>query len=282
MSASRPRLAGVIGWPISHSLSPVLHTHWLKEYGIAGAYIPIGVSPADFAQCVEGLARAGFAGVNATIPHKQAAFALASTHDEAAHATGAVNTLVFAEGAIRGLNTDVHGFAVSFKEVFGKDAARAGPAVVLGAGGGARAAVLALARAGAPEIRLLNRTRDHAETLSASLKTAPFQVMEWAERSEALAGARTLVNATSLGMAGGPELDISLDKLAKDAVVADIVYNPSVTNLLRNAQARGHKTMNGLGMLMHQAAPAFSAWFGVAPRVTPELRAILERALLRG
>lgn len=275
------KLAGIIGWPIGHSLSPVLYAYWLKEHSIAGGYIPLSIRPEDFTACVAALAHAGFAGVNVTLPHKEAAFALANSHDDDAAATGAVNTLVFEKDKIRGLNTDVQGFALGLAESLGSNAAHAGPAVVLGAGGAARAVVLALARGGAPEIRLLNRTRSRAETLAASLKLAPIRVMDWGQWQQAFTDARLLVNATSLGMKGAPTLDISLDKLAPEAGVADIVYNPLTTNFLESARVRGHKTMDGLGMLMHQAVPAFAAWFGVTPKVTPELRGTLERALAR-
>ena len=277
--SARAKLAGIIGWPIGHSLSPALHSYWLKEHGIAGGYIPLNISSEEFTVCVTALAQAGIAGVNVTLPHKQAAFALAASHDEDAKATGAVNTLVFEKEKIHGLNTDMQGFARALAESLGGNAAKAGPAVVLGAGGAARAIILALSRAGALEIRLLNRTRARAETLATSLKPAPVRVIDWAEWREAFSGARLLVNATSLGMKGAPTLDISLDNLAPEAGVVDIVYNPLQTKLLASARMRGHKTMDGLGMLMHQGAPAFAAWFGVTPKVTLELRATLERAL---
>ena len=279
---SGPRLAAVIGWPAGHSLSPALHFYWLKEHGISGAYVPLSVRPEDFKECVAALARMEFAGASVTVPHKEAAFALSAVHDEDARATGAVNTLVFEDGKIRGLNTDVRGFAVSLTETFGEEAARAAPTVVLGAGGAARAVVLALARAGAPAIRVINRTRSRAETLRKISKKTPLKAFEWGDWAGAFGGAGLLVNATSLGMTGGPALEISLDKLPIEAGVADIVYNPLETNLLHAARQRGHRTMDGLGMLMHQAVPAFAAWFGVEPQVTPALRAALEKALVRG
>ena len=235
-----------------------------------------------FKECVAALVRMEFAGVNVTVPHKETAFALSTTHDDDALATGAVNTLVFEAGKIRGLNTDVRGFAASLQEALGAEVARAAPVVVLGAGGAARAVTLSLARAGAPEIRLVNRTRARAETLRAALPDIPVQVMDWGDWKRAFAGAGLLINATSLGMAGGPMLEISLDNLPRQAAVADIVYNPLETNLLERARMRGHKTMDGLGMLMHQAVPAFAAWFGVTPQVTPALRAALKKALLHG
>jgi len=277
-----PRLAAIIGWPASHSLSPVLHGYWLKKYGISGAYVPLSVRPEDFGECVAALARMEFAGASVTVPHKEAAFALSVGHDEDAIATGAVNTLVFDDAKIRGLNTDVNGFATAFAESFGEEAAKSAPAVILGAGGAARAVALALWRMGAPEIRIANRTRARAQTMRSALKDAPIEIVEWADWANAFEGAGLLVNATSLGLAGQPALEISLEKLPQAAVVADIVYNPLETNLLRAARARGHKTMDGLGMLMQQAVPAFAAWFRVEPQVTAGLRATLEKALTRG
>jgi shikimate dehydrogenase len=223
----------------------------------------------------------GFAGASVTVPHKQAAFALATSLDEDAQATGAVNTLIFETGGIKGLNTDVRGFSTSLTESLGIGAAKAGPAVVLGAGGAARAIVLALIRAGAPEIRLLNRTSKRASELKTSLGDPRIKAGEWGAWTSAFAGAQLLVNTTSLGMTGKEPLELSLDQLPATAAVADIVYNPLETALLRQARARGQRTMDGLGMLMHQAVPAFAAWFKVSPEVTPALRAELEKALSR-
>ena len=276
------RLAGVIGWPVRQSLSPVMHSYWLGLHGLAGAYVALPIAPENFGRCVAALPLMGFAGANVTIPHKEAAFALSSALDEDARATGAVNTLVFEDGAIRGLNTDVRGFAASLAENLGADAAKAGPVAVLGAGGAARAVLLALARAGAPEIRLVNRTTARAEALVNALKlSVPVKLVEWGDWGAAFAEARLLVNTTSLGMTGKPPLDLPLDLLPKEAAIADIVYNPLETDLLRQAWARGHRTMDGLGMLMHQAVPAFAAWFGVTPAVTDELRAELVKAVAR-
>jgi len=273
-----PKLACVMGWPVRQSVSPVLHSHWLKEHGIKGAYIALPIEPANFGRCVAALPLMGFAGASITVPHKEAAFALASSLDDDSRATGAVNTLVFQGDAIAGMNTDVRGFAASLSETLGADAARKGPAAVLGAGGAARAIVLALRRAGSPEIRVLNRTPGRSDALArsagGSIRTVP-----WGDWKTALADAALLVNTTSLGMTGKPPLEIALESLPRHAAVADIVYNPLETGLLCAAKARGHQTMDGLGMLMHQAVPAFSAWFGVTPKVTPELRAELERAL---
>ena len=273
-------LAGVAGWPIHQSLSPLMHNYWLKQHRLRGSYVALPIAPENFGRCVETLPSMGFAGISVTVPHKLAAFALSSSLDEDALATGAVNTLVFAGNEIRGLNTDVRGFAASLAESLGADGAAAGPAVVLGAGGAARAIVLALARAGAPEIRLLNRTRGKAEAIAGSLKlSSQVAVMEWGDWKRAFEGAGLLVNTTSLGMIGKPVLEVDLASLPRTAAVADIVYNPLQTALLKAASDRGHRTMDGLGMLMHQAVPAFGAWFGTTPLVTPELRAELVKAL---
>ena len=272
------KLAAVIGWPVRQSVSPVLHSHWLKEHGIKGAYVALPIEPSNFGRCVAALPLMGFAGASVTVPHKEAAFALVSSLDEDSRATGAVNTLVFDRDKVAGMNTDVRGFAASLSETLGEDAARKGPVAVLGAGGAARAIVLALQRAGSKEIRIVNRTPARADGL-ARAADGSVRVMPWGEWKTALAGVGLLVNTTSLGMTGRPPLEIALDHLPEHAAVADIVYNPLETGLLGAAKARGHRTMDGLGMLMHQAVPAFAAWFGVTPKVTPELRAELERAL---
>ena len=272
------KLAAVIGWPVRQSVSPVLHSHWLKQHGIKGGYVALQIEPANFGRCVAALPLMGFAGASVTVPHKEAAFALVSSLDEDSRATGAVNTLVFKGDGVAGMNTDVRGFAASLAETLGADAARRGPAAVLGAGGAARAIVLALQRAGSPEIRIVNRTPARSETLARSAGGA-IRPVSWGDWKAAFGDAGLLVNTTSLGMTGKPPLEIVLDHLPRRAAVADIVYNPLETDLLRAAKARGHATMDGLGMLMHQAVPAFAAWFGVTPKVTPELRAELERAV---
>lgn len=273
------KLAAVIGWPVHQSVSPVLHSHWLREHGLKGAYVALPIEPANFGRCVAALPLMGFSGANVTVPHKEAAFALATSLDEDSRATGAVNTLVFDGANIAGLNTDVRGFATSLSETLGADAARKGPAVVLGAGGAARAIVLALQRAGSPEIRLINRTPARSDALTRSASGSAIRTIAWGDWKAGLSDAALLVNTTSLGMTGKPALDIALEFLPRAASVADIVYNPLETGLLRTAKAKGHRTMDGLGMLMHQAVPAFAAWFGVTPKVTPQLRAELERTL---
>jgi shikimate dehydrogenase len=278
-----PKLAGVIGWPVHHSLSPLMHTYWFKQHGIAGTYVALPIAPENFGRCVADMPLMGFAGANVTVPHKQAAFALSASLDEDAAATGAVNTLLFEDGLVHGRNTDVQGFAASLSQNLGENAAASGPVAVLGAGGAARAVLAALIRAGARDIRVMNRTKNRAEAVIAgAAQTAKLKVVEWGAWKSAFEGARLVINTTSLGMAGKAPLELSLGDLPREAAVADIVYNPLETDLLKQARARGHRTMDGLGMLMHQAVPAFAAWFGVTPAVTAALREELVKALVRG
>ncbi len=266
------RLAGVLGWPVAHSRSPRLHNFWLEQYGINGAYLPLAVRAEHFAEAVRGLVRLGFAGANVTVPHKEAAFALCDRADESAKKAGAANTLVFtASGEIHGSNSDGFGFIEALKAGVPRFDARRGPAVVLGAGGSARAVVQALIEAGAPEIRLVNRTPERAERLAAALG-GPIRRLPWAEAASSLTGATLLVNTTMLGMKGQPPLELDLAALPKEAAVNDIVYVPLETPLLRAARARGHPAVDGLGMLLHQARAGFRAWFGRDPEVTDALR----------
>ncbi len=279
MISGKARCAGVAGWPVAHSLSPRLHNHWLRAHGIDGAYVPLPIPRESLAEVLKGLRLAGFRGVNLTIPHKEAAFALAHRLDDAAHAAGAVNLLVFRDdGTLEGRNTDAEGLAESLKAA--KVSLNGAPAVLLGAGGAARAAILALDRIGAGEIRILNRHGERAAALATQL--APFAKAKLIAASAwptAAADARLLVNATSAGMKGQPPLDLPLDPLPNNAAVCDLVYNPLQTGLLARATARGHKTVDGLGMLMYQAVPSFAAFYGVTPAVTPELRVELELAM---
>ncbi len=264
--------AGVMGWPVEHSRSPLLHRFWLKQYGIDGEYRLLPVRPEELAKALRGLAAHGFAGCNLTLPHKEAALAIVDRIDATARRIGAINTIVVGtEGALEGRNTDAFGFHENLKAALPGWRADAGPAVVLGAGGAARAVVAALLDEHAPEIRLANRHRDRAVALAAALG-GPIEIVDWARRADALAGAALLVNTTSLGMAGQPPLDLALDALPANAVVNDIVYVPLETPLLAAARRRGNRVVDGLGMLLHQARPAFAAWFGVMPEVTPALR----------
>jgi shikimate dehydrogenase len=277
------KLAGLVGWPVQHSLSPRLHAHWLREYGIDGAYVPLAVAREDFYRVIDALPHMSFAGVNVTIPYKQAAFALAHRVDEAAIRTGAVNLLLFSDdGRIEGRNTDVSGLCASAREELGAGVVQSKVAVVLGAGGAARAAVLALTELGAQEIRIANRNEVRARLLIADLQshcTAKLVSVGWGHWAETAEGASLLVNATSGGMAGSPPLDIPLDPLPPTAAVCDLIYNPLETELLKSAQVRAHRTMNGLGLLMHQAVPSFEAFFGIRPQVTAALRHEFEQAL---
>jgi len=276
----KAKLAGVIGWPVSHSLSPVLHGHWLEQYGIDGAMIPLAARVEDFAAVIDGARRAGLKGVNVTVPHKESAFAIAHKVDAAAKSAGAANLLIFQDGKIEGRNTDSLGLAESLRENIGSLNGK--PVVLLGAGGAARGAILALEMLGAGKIHLLNRDAHRAKTLAASLapqvKAAvePGALSDW---NKVAGGAVLVVNSTSAGMGANPPLDIDLAVLSQDAAVCDIVYNPLETKLLKDAAARGHKTIDGLGMLMHQAVPSFEAFFGVRPQVTPALRAALVQVL---
>ncbi len=273
-------LAGVLGWPVAHSRSPRLHGYWLKHHDIDGAYVPLPVEPLHFAAAVRGLAHAGFKGANVTVPHKERAFALATQTDEVARRTGAVNTLNFGpDGEIHGSNTDGYGFLENLQQGAPAFALTRGPALVLGAGGAARAILVALADAGVPEIRLANRTRAKADGVLSEIGVAA-RVFDWRDRAVALEDAALLVNATSLGMTGAPPLDLTLDRLRRDAVVTDIVNTPLATPLLAAAAARGNPVVDGLGMLLHQARPGFHAWFGADPEVTDELRSYVAGDLI--
>jgi shikimate dehydrogenase len=272
------RLAGIMGWPVAHSRSPALHGFWLGEHGIDGAYVPLAVPPDRLEQALRALPALGFHGCNLTIPHKQAALAVMDRVDPFARRIGAMNTvIVAADGSLEGSNTDVYGFRENLREQAVDWDPAAGAAVVLGAGGSARAVVAALAAAGVLEIRLVNRTLDRAETLARELAEpgTHITIHPWSARAEALRDAGILVNTTSLGMDKEPPLDLALDALPRAAVVVDIVYVPLETGLLAAARARGHRTVDGLGMLLHQGRPGFEAWFGAAVRVTPALRAAI-------
>ena len=264
------RLAGVLGWPVSHSRSPRLHGYWLETLGIDGAYLPLPVHPDGFADAVRALAALGFRGANVTIPHKQAAFEVCDVVDATARRAGAVNTLVFSDGRIHGSNTDGFGFLETVRDQAPGWQPADGPAVLLGAGGAARAIAAALLDAGCPLVTLVNRSRARADALAQDLGGA-VAVAD----VPPLAGAALLVNTTSLGMQGHPPLAIDLSPLPATAVVADIVYVPLETPLLAAARAKGLRAVDGLGMLLHQARPGFEAWFGVAPRVDAALRDLI-------
>lgn len=264
--------AGVIGWPIKHSKSPILHRHWLKRYGINGSYKAIALSPEDFEAGLRELQKQGFRGANVTIPHKETALALADHVTDRAALIGAANTLHFhADGTIGADNTDGYGFVQNLHQNAPDWDPKAGPALVLGAGGAARAVISSLLDAGVPSLRLTNRTKIRAENLADHFG-ARVEVVEWHLADEAVDGAMTIVNTTSLGMEGQPELKINLDAAPLSALATDIVYAPLITPFLELAAAKGLQTVDGLGMLLHQAVPGFDAWFGQTPEVDAELR----------
>ncbi|HZH52641.1 MAG TPA: shikimate dehydrogenase [Microvirga sp.] len=271
--------AFVVGHPIKHSRSPLIHGHWLKAYGLEGSYERIDVAPAEFPGFLKTFAARGFSGGNVTIPHKEAACRLVDRRTKRAERLKAVNTLWVEDGLVVGDNTDVTGFMAHLDQSLGKGWEEAvGTALVIGAGGAARAVVAGIQDRGIPRILVVNRTLPKAEELVRDLADdgpSALVALPWADMEPALAEAGLVVNTTSLGMAGQPPLDLDLGKSRKTAVVADIVYVPLRTPLLAAAEARGLKVVDGLGMLLHQAAPGFARWFGVTPQVTPELRALI-------
>jgi shikimate dehydrogenase len=268
-----------MGWPVMHSRSPALHNYFFRQYQLAGTYVPLAIKPDGLEAALRALAPLGFAGCNLTIPHKERALTIADEVDTLARRIGAISCVVVRrDGSLWGTNNDVHGFARNILQHRPEWRADAGPAVVIGAGGGARAVVYSLAERGAREIRLTNRTRERAEMLASDFGAA-VQVVEWNDRHHALEGAAMLVNTTSQGMLGQPPLDVQLGRLPKTALVTDIVYIPLETPLLAAARHRGNPTVDGLGMLLHQACIAWQLWFGVDPEVTADLRAAIEATL---
>ena len=270
--------AGVIGWPISHSLSPRLHGYWLKEHDINGVYEPLAIPPDSLRLFLLKLASQEFAGVNITVPHKEAAVAHMDTLDDNARRIGAVNTVVVQEGTLYGDNTDGFGFMENLKDGAPDWAANQGPVTVLGAGGAGRAIVAALLEAGVGELRLVNRTRERADQLAKEIGGA-ITVIDWDKRTSALEEIGLLVNTTTLGMKDKDPLDLDLENLPASAVVTDIVYTPLITPLLTTARQLGNPVVDGLGMLLHQARPGFFFWFGVKPEVTDALRAFILEGL---
>lgn len=270
--------ACVIGWPVEQSRSPLIHTYWLKQYGIDGAYEKEAVPPGEAEAFLRSLAERGYVGANVTLPHKLAALQTADIADEAAYAIGAANTVwLDSLGKLNATNTDAVGFMANLDQQAPQWNASGRPALVIGAGGAARAVLYALLQAGAPKVLLTNRTAERATGLAdyfgpMSLTPRWVEVVDWKERARAVGECGLIVNATSLGMIGEKPLELDLSKLREDAVVADIVYAPLVTPLLAAARNRGRATVDGLGMLLHQAAPGFERWFGVRPEVTPALR----------
>jgi len=277
MTHSRIPLAGVIGCPIAHSKSPQLHRHWLKMLGISGYYIPMHVETDDLETVLSALPRAGFVGVNVTVPHKEKALSIADLVTDRATLIGAANTLVFRkDGRIHADNTDGYGFIQNLRQNAPGWVPESGPAAVLGAGGAARAVIASLLDVGVPEILLSNRTRVRADALQQEFGRR-LTVVDWVKAGNMLDEARTVVNTTSLGMVGSPPLRVPLDGLREGAVVTDLVYTPLETPFLREAKKRGCVTVDGLGMLLHQAVPAFERWFGIRPTVDSATRATVLR-----
>ncbi|MEM8936943.1 MAG: shikimate dehydrogenase [Pseudomonadota bacterium] len=278
-----PKLAGVIGWPITHSLSPLIHTLWAHRAGVNGYYIPVAAKPSydEFAGVVGALKIAGFAGVNVTLPHKSNALQLADDASEGAKKAGAANMLTFHDDHVYADNSDIFGFAASLDEATGgagNSPTKRNSALVLGAGGAARGVILGLRERGIESIAVANRTRERADELVDDFQ---IKAVDWAKKEGILGSVDILVNTTSLGMSGQPPLEISLEKLSQAAVVADIVYTPLQTPLLAEAASKDHQTANGLSMLMHQAVPGFQTWFGAPAKVDAALRDELIRALER-
>lgn len=273
MSHDRIPLAGVIGSPVAHSRSPALHGHWLKRYGIAGHYVPLDITAADLPEALRAMPRMGFVGANVTIPHKEKVMKIADLVTDRAAVMGAANTLIFrADGKIHADNTDGYGFIENLRQGAPGWEPAAGPAAVIGAGGAARAVVASLIDVGVTEIRLTNRTRARSDALRQEFGTK-VNVYDWVQAGNAIDGAATVINASSLGMVGKAEFRVPLDALSSDAVVTDLVYTPLETAFLAQAAERGCRTVDGLGMLLYQAAPAFERWFGVRPDVDDAARA---------
>jgi len=272
-------LAGVMGWPVMHSRSPMIHNYWLRQHDLAGTYVPLAIRPEGLAAALRSLHPLGFAGCNVTIPHKQEAMKIVDEVDAAARRIGAISCVtVRSDGSLAGSNNDAYGFIRNLRQEQPGWRADAGPVVVIGAGGGSRAVCYGLAQEGVKEIRLVNRTLARAQGVADEFG-GPIKVLPWEQRNDVLEGAAMVVNTTSQGMVGQPALDIRLDKLPKNALAADIIYIPLETPFLAAARQRGNRTVNGLGMLLHQGPLAWKLWFGIEPQVTTELRAMVEASL---
>ncbi len=277
MSDARIPLAGVIGSPIAHSRSPQLHNYWLKRYGIKGFYVPMDIAQVNLRMAIEALPLVGFVGANVTIPHKETVLKIADIVTDRAALIGAANTLIFRpDGRIHADNTDGAGFVANLRQNAPLWQPQSGPAAVIGAGGAARAVIAALIEVGAPEIRVANRTKVRAEALRADFGDK-VTVIDWVQAGNMMEDCATVVNTSSLGMVGKPEFRVPLDALPSTAVVNDLVYTPLRTHFLDEAQAMGCVTVDGLGMLLHQAAPGFERWFGVRPEVDEETRQFVLR-----
>jgi shikimate dehydrogenase len=268
-------LAGVMGWPVMHSRSPRLHNYWFAQHDLAGTYVPLAIRPEGLAAALRALHPLGFAGCNLTIPHKQAAMNIVDEVDALAKNIGAISCVVVTpDGSLAGTNNDCYGFIHNLKQEQPGWRADAGPSVVIGAGGGARAVCYGLAQEGARDIRIVNRSLARAQDIAQEFG-GPLKALPWEQRHELLEDAALVVNTTSCGMVGQPALDLKLDKLPQSALAADIIYIPLETPFLAAARQRGNRTVNGLGMLLHQGRPAWKAWFGIKPAVTAELREMM-------
>ena len=266
------KLAGVMGMPVFQSRSPILHNYWIKKYNLKGAYGHFPVQIENVEAAVRGLSALGIAGCNITQPHKLMAMKLMDKLSPMAERIGAINCIVVQpDGSLHGFNNDGFGYIQSLKDAKPTWRADEGPVVVLGSGGAARAVVISLLDEGAKEIRLVNRTKAKAEELRVGVESV-VKVFDWSERNEAMRGAAMLINTTNQGMYGQPALDVSLEALPTSSLVSDAIYIPLATPLLETARLRGNPTVNGLGMLLNQARPAFKAWFGVLPEITEDLR----------
>ncbi len=279
IQSDRFLLVGVMGWPVMHSRSPLMHNYWMEQQGLAGTYVFLAIKPGELAPALKALHPLGFSGCNLTIPHKLDAMTIVDEVDDVAKKIGAISCVVVrSDGSLFGTNNDWRGFLGNLKQQTPGWRADAGPIAVIGAGGGGRAVCHALLQEGAPEIRLVNRTREKAEAIAEEFG-GPIQAVPWEERHDALDGVAMAVNVTSQGMDGQPPLDLRLDHLPKSALAADIIYTPLETPFLAAARARGNHTVNGLGMLIHQGPAAWKLWFDVVPTVTEELRARMERSI---
>lgn len=272
-------MAGVMGWPVMHSRSPILHNYLFNQYKLAGTYVPLAIRPEGLAAALRALHPLGFSGCNLTIPHKQQAMTIVDEVDAVAKSIGAISCVVVRpDGTLVGSNNDCYGFIQNLKQAIPDWRADAGPITVIGAGGGSRAVCYGLAQEGAREIRLVNRTFARAQGIATEFG-GPIKAYPWEQRHDLLEGTAMVVNATSQGMVGNPALDIRLDKLASSALAADIIYIPLETPFLAAARQRGNRTVNGLGMLMHQVRPAWKAWFGIDLEMKAELRALVEKTI---
>ena len=275
-------MAGVMGWPVMHSRSPLMHNYWMAQQGLAGTYVFFAIKPGALAAALRGLHPLGFSGCNLTIPHKQEAMQIVDEVDDVARKIGAISCVAVREdGSLFGTNNDWLGFIGNLKADRPDWRADAGPVAVIGAGGGGRAVCYALLREGATEIRLVNRTLEKAAAIASEFG-GTIHVLPWDQRHDSLEGVAMVVNATSQGMVGQPPLDLQLDKLPKAALAADIIYTPLESPFLAAARQRGNRTLNGLGMLLHQGPPAWKLWFGIEPTVTAELRQRMEQSINSG